>query len=407
MIDFATILRQYGKEYNLNGKYIEKYIKFIERNLNRNFDNYASFHKHHIIPESWNGPSIKENLIRLPNEYHIVAHWILALTEDRKMCYAFSRLVSNFTDNFKSLHYDTMIKIIRQSKYMFGKANSRPVMNIDTQEIFESAVVAGSRYNIDPKNIYGAIKRYGKANGIRFQYVDIVNKNGLQNEIDKFEARVKPSKKNESVINLTTKQIYKSTLCVSELLGVCEKTVIDSINNHSRCKGDFYQYACNLKDLSNETIKEENARLSEIRQYSTHSENYECRHVVNLDTLKEYKSLRLCCTEIGCTKASLYNNIIDRRKSKGYYYQFKDVIEKSSIEQELELCHLKLKQSKENRKKGILNGKTCRKVQCIETQIIYNSITEAAKDNNDCISNITGAIRRSGISHGLHWKYID
>lgn len=48
-----------------------------------------------------------------------------------------------------------------------------------------------------------------------------------------------------------------------------------------------------------------------------------------------------------------------------------------------------------------------RKVRCVETNIMYSSIKEAAEKTGVGRSSISGALRKGGASRGVHWEYVD
>lgn len=48
-----------------------------------------------------------------------------------------------------------------------------------------------------------------------------------------------------------------------------------------------------------------------------------------------------------------------------------------------------------------------RKIRCVETNVIYDSIKEASEKTEIGRSSISGALRRGGASRGVHWEYID
>ena len=71
------------------------------------------------------------------------------------------------------------------------------------------------------------------------------------------------------------------------------------------------------------------------------------------------------------------------------------------------------KYTDEQRKKLSIAHKNCnqkyfsKKVICIETQIVYNSMREAAKSINRSQGNITTSAKTGSKCGGYHWKYYD
>ena len=72
----------------------------------------------------------------------------------------------------------------------------------------------------------------------------------------------------------------------------------------------------------------------------------------------------------------------------------------------LEWCNFKYNlEYSGNNKKGTQSSR--KKILCIETKKIYNSITEASKDMNCDISNISKCLNgKTKTACGYHWKFI-
>lgn len=59
-------------------------------------------------------------------------------------------------------------------------------------------------------------------------------------------------------------------------------------------------------------------------------------------------------------------------------------------------------------KKGVPNISRMRKVLCIETEIVYDSMTSASKDTNISLANIQSVcLGKSKTAKGYHWRYYD
>ena len=68
----------------------------------------------------------------------------------------------------------------------------------------------------------------------------------------------------------------------------------------------------------------------------------------------------------------------------------------------------KHKSPKTEFKKGVPNKSRMRKVICIETKKIYNSITAASQDTNISLENILSVcLGKSKTAKGYHWKYYE
>lgn len=113
-----TLLDYNFKDPDLGDKWINRYIRFIEGCLEKQFDDTELFEYHHIVPRSWD-PTLADdpnNIIKLPLSYHIVAHQLLALTRDRKMTAAFHILTEKSVSNIKHFNLKQVSFIVDQTK---------------------------------------------------------------------------------------------------------------------------------------------------------------------------------------------------------------------------------------------------------------------------------------------------
>lgn len=65
-------------ELNRREKYLRIYIKIIERCKLMNDEDFSGYCEiHHILPRCMGGTNVKENLIKMPVRYHIIAHMVI------------------------------------------------------------------------------------------------------------------------------------------------------------------------------------------------------------------------------------------------------------------------------------------------------------------------------------------
>ena len=79
---------------------LHRYVSFIECCRNIGFIGYTE--KHHIIPKSFNGSDLPENLIELGARHHFIAHLLLSkATGNSKMTHALHRMVYSRTGDVR------------------------------------------------------------------------------------------------------------------------------------------------------------------------------------------------------------------------------------------------------------------------------------------------------------------
>ena len=211
----------------INKHYLRRYLSFITFAQQADFSKYTKFETHHIVPKSWGGTNNKHNLIKLPIKWHIVAHQLLARTQDKPMMIAFHRIVSR--------DVDTASFVFKVDSYESIKANmslalSRRIVNLSTGQEFENAgqcIEYYEDYGSTPSTIHSCIKNVTKYYGDYYQYCDVVQAvGGIQQMIDNIKQYKKlvAQKRIESirkfkqrpVVNLNTLQIFETGLIASQ-----------------------------------------------------------------------------------------------------------------------------------------------------------------------------------------------
>jgi hypothetical protein len=65
-------------EYNHRCKYLKLYIRMIKKCQSMTEEELSEYYEiHHILPRCLNGKDLKENLVKMPIRYHIMAHIVL------------------------------------------------------------------------------------------------------------------------------------------------------------------------------------------------------------------------------------------------------------------------------------------------------------------------------------------
>ena len=251
-IDDGIINAIYKRDV-INKHYLRRYLAFIAFARQADFSKYAKFETHHIVPKSWGGTNSKHNLIKLPIKWHIVAHQLLARTQDKSMMIAFHRIVSR--------DVETASFVFKVDSYESIKANmslalSRRIVNLSTGQEFENAgqcIEYYEDYNSTPSTIHNCIRNVTKYYGDYYQYCDVVQAvGGIQQMIDNIkqykklvaQKRIENIRKfkQRPVVNLNTLQIFETGLIASQSLGYKSNVVGYSIKHNKLCNNCNWQY---------------------------------------------------------------------------------------------------------------------------------------------------------------------
>lgn len=225
------------------------------------------------------------------------------------------------------------------------KSQMRAVVNLNTGQVFDS--ISDAVQSVGGHcNVVGGIKNNTKVKGYYWQYKDIVDQSSVEAELQKckqiaYQRRHKSTKpkiirkqRNKPIINLNTGKVYHTKRELASLLGVSEGIIADVIKNHKRLNGDFYQLQSIVDDTSIEQqlqicIQEEQKRKNKIP--------INARKICNLTTGQIFDSVTAAQESIvNKTKGNIAAAISAKTSCGGYYWQYEDVLQNSSIELEME-----------------------------------------------------------------------
>ena len=168
-----------------------------------------------------------------------------------------------------------------------------------------------------------------------------------------------------SVLCVETGIEYESAAEASRCTGVYRKSIEDSARNNGNSNAGGYHWIYTDKNIAKEK---------------------EGVHVFCYETKEEFCSFVMAGRSIGATGFQIREAVLRKIKAGGYHWVL-------SLEDKLDM----------RPKKG-----EKRKVLCVETGVIYNSMREA-KDAIGMLraSSISNAVKSGGKAYGYHWRYVD
>lgn len=211
----------------------------------------------------------------------------------------------------------------------------KPVVNLNTRDVYPSINDVAKAFGVN----YGPVRAIAlgiKYKGYYWQYKDVVDQSSVEELLKVLEEKssIKSRSKWRAVVNLNTGDYYDS---IKQAELSCfddpEKWVPGiqrSINTHTAYRGYYWQY----KDIVDQSSVEE--QLQAILSVAKHST---ARPVVNLNTGQEFESCR-AVQRFYNAKSSVSGFIKQDIKYHGYYWQYKDVVDRTSIKAELSRIEL-------------------------------------------------------------------
>ncbi len=384
-------------------RWIKRYIKLVEGCENKDFSSFKMFNNHHIVPASWKREfkKNKNNLIRIPTVYHVVMHQMLARTNDKRMIHAFQKIVGRCQDDLiEYFNYNVGLRIVTESIERERQSRYKPIVNLNTGEVFESIVLAAEKCNTRPENIHCALRKGCKSCGFYWQYKDVVDKTSIDCELQKriedvnLRERLRVDKRGKKVVNLTTGQEFDNLRQAFETLKLQDQirgpvAISTAISQQSACCGYYWQY----KD-----VVEKSSIEQELTKYT---EKCTLVPVYNLNTQQRYASYREAGRNYNTSDSNIREACTQKNKATGCYW---------ITEKEYNASGLTLKQLLQ---KYIANTdylathKKRRKVINLNTKQIFPNGMQAGAAFGLTKSAVTTAIRLNRKAAGSKWMYYD
>ena len=238
-----------------------------------------------------------------------------------------------------------------------NKSRSKAVVCVETGKVYPNMKIAAADIGIDPSAISCVIRGVNiTAGGYHWRYADE-------------EANKGSRKRNVAVICEDTGEIFPTLEAAAKKFGICATTV-------SRIASGKYRSSLHFKlveEPSYNEIRDTDKRFGSTSHYTP---------IICLDNGKEFPSIKDAAESLDISYQSISSVLNGRAKTaKGYTFIYAD---------------------------GKSHKIVKRKVQCIETGVVYNNADEAAASVN--LSPITLANHLRGYKKsagGLHFKYFE
>lgn len=234
----------------------------------------------------------------------------------------------------------------------------RAVICFETGERFASVTDAASAIGAAWSLVSKAIKRHGACRGFHFYYADEAKPD------DSVFAR-KVNKNSRPIICLETNERFESQAMAAKAVGVPRGAICNALKMHMATKGLHFYYA-DEPEPDEEFLR--NRRWTRVR----------CK-----ETGVVYESIAQAARETGVSDRNIQAAANRHGTAKGFHFYYADEPEPNDL----------------------LSSKRGIRVRCVETGVVYKTITQAAKETRASQAGICGAA--SGMAGGYHWEYVD
>ncbi len=294
-----------------------------------------------------------------------------------------TRMKLSKSNSGKNMSLDTREKI---SRAMIGKTNgvtsflgqkhtlesrmkmSKPVICVETNEVFWSIDVAAKRFNISSSNIDAVLNgRQLTAAGFHWRYVD---------EQSNIKIRTN-DKRNKFIICKEDGKIFDSIEQAASVLGLNPCGILHVLKGRTKtCGGFHFEYVNDSPDT------ESNNCSLRMKLLGTKPVPIIC-----LETGKIYPTIKVASKEIKVASQSISAVLNGRRMTAGgFHWKYLD-----------DRLNVPEKESTSNAKP----------VFCVETGQIFSSIKATADAFNFTTQSISAVLKGKGITAGgYHFKYV-
>lgn len=234
----------------------------------------------------------------------------------------------------------------------------REIICFETGERFASITDAASAIGAVRPLVSSALKRHGACRGFHFYYADEVKPDDSV-----FDRKV--YKNSRPIICLETNERFESQARAAKAVGVPREAIYAALRGHIATKGLHFYYADEPKP-DEEFFR--NRSWTKVR----------CK-----ETGVVYESIAQAARETGVSERNIQAAAKRHGTAKGLHFYYADEPEPDDL----------------------LPSKRGIRVRCVETGVVYKTITQAAKETGASQAGICGAA--SGMAGGYRWEYVD
>ena len=418
---FDSLICQKFKDQSKAKHYINRYVNFITQRLDRDLVYQATRNnteKHHIIPRSWGGSDDSSNLIVLTVKEHIVAHHILARTTNRSMIFAFNRTVNRSVSDF---NYNISLKIVEEARKEWLNLICKPVINLNTGEIYSGASNASRELGYSTGSICGACLKHTRIGGHYWEYLcnmSSIDEKARMDRIQQYQTNLKSIKRKhyddrkKPVIELDTGKVYDGAIDAANAYNTRRTYITKSARMHAKHAGHYWAYVDEFPDYTIEKglafCKRQDDKIRETRDNVSLEKSYE---IINLMTKQIFQNASDAAEKLNLSVVTIRQSA--RRQTKGYgeywiYTKDLDDLSEESINDKLnelkerDELH-KLIQSQNERR-----GHHGRKLINLQTREIAFNRQELSRKYGISADRVNyAAINHKKLLGKYCWQYID
>lgn len=170
------------------------------------------------------------------------------------------------------------------------------------------------------------------------------------------------------IVCLETGERFASVTDAASAIGAARPLVSSALKRHGACRGFHFYYA-------DEAEPDDSVFDRKVYKNS--------RPIICLETNECFESQARAAKAVGVPREAIYAALRGHIATKGLHFYYADEPEPDDL----------------------LPSKRGIRVRCVETGVVYKTITQAAKETGASQAGIRGAA--SGMAGGYRWEYVD
>lgn len=170
------------------------------------------------------------------------------------------------------------------------------------------------------------------------------------------------------IVCFETGERFASVTDAATAIGAARPLVSSALKRHGACRGFHFYYA-------DEAEPDDSVFDRKVYKNS--------RPIICLETNERFESQARAAKAVGVPREAIYAALRGHIATKGLHFYYADEPEPDDL----------------------LPSKRGIRVRCVETGVVYKTITQAAKETGASQAGIRGAA--SGMAGGYRWEYVD
>lgn len=293
-----------------------------------------------------------------------------------------------------------------------GKSQQRAVVNLNTGEQYPGLKAAAAAIGSTPGSMTNSLSKQRRCKQCYWEYQDKIEQSSLtvqqylQKVLDtvalRYEKLGRIPKDQREVINLNTGEKYPTATDASRALGLSDTAVNSAILKHRRAGEYYWAFSKDVPDDQTRLQLAEQYRLQGIENqkkgqvFGTAAVR---RPVVNLDTKQEFSSL-LDAEKTLSSNVSISSAMMHRCRAGGYYWAYKDEVDKYGIDTLLKQYH---REAEQNKRKDYL----MKPVINLNTGELYESSKQVSEIYGTNTSSVTNTIKNKQQLKGYYFANVE